>query len=85
MATSKFVLYENKRRFYIVSSDSADALHRLLRIDRTSQSELDVVEDDMVYSSKQMEEVLKMLEEGNRGSGGLTKSQPFFGIAGMST
>ncbi|KAG8884546.1 phosphatidylinositol-3,5-bisphosphate 5-phosphatase [Tulasnella sp. 332] len=84
MATSKFVLYENKRRFYIVSSDSTDALHRLLRIDRTSPSELDVVEDDMVYSSKQMEEVLKMIEEGNRGSGGLTKSQPFFGIAGVS-
>ncbi|KAG9036353.1 phosphatidylinositol-3,5-bisphosphate 5-phosphatase [Tulasnella sp. JGI-2019a] len=83
MAISKFVLYENKRRFYIVSSDSTDTFHRLLRIDRTSQSELDVVEDDMVYSSKQMEEVLKMLEEGNRGSGGLTKSQPFFGIVGF--
>lgn len=83
MAPSKFVLYENKRKFFIVSSDSTDTLHRLLQVDRTSQSDLRVVEDDVIYTTRQMDDLLKMLEEGNRGTGGgLTKSQPFFGIAG---
>lgn len=86
ISPSKFILYENKRRFYIISSDSTDSYHRLLRIDRTTpgDKELEVVEDDTVYDTRQMEGVLKMIEEGNKGSasGGLNKSQVFYGIAG---
>lgn len=40
--------------------------------------------DDMIYTGKQMNSMLKMLEDGNKGSGGLGKPRTFFGIAGKS-
>ncbi len=83
LVPNKFVLYENKRRFYIVCSDSAEARHRLLRIERTSGTALEVFEDNVIYNSRELDNMLKMLEGGNKASGGLQKSQPFFGIAGM--
>ena len=79
---NKFVLYENRLRFYIVASNTSDSRHRIIKIHRTSQDELVVDEDEMVYSGRQMSSVLKMLEDGNRGSGGLGRARVFFGIAG---
>ena len=35
-----------------------------------------------MYTGKQMSAMLKMLEDGNRSSGGLGKARVFFGIAG---
>ena len=52
-----------------------------MKIDRTSQEEL-LHEDDTIYSGKQMSGMLKMLEDGNRSSGGLGKARVIFGIAG---
>lgn len=65
-----------------MASNSSGSRHRMLKIDRTVQSELAITEDDAIYSGKQMSEVLKMLEEGNKGAGGLGKARVFFGIAG---
>ena len=85
MSFNKFILYENKLRFYIVASNTSDSRHKIIKIDRTSSSEqLDVVEDDALYSGKQMTAMLKMLEDGNKTSGGLGKARVFFGIAGAS-
>ncbi|KAH9834386.1 SacI homology domain-containing protein [Rhodofomes roseus] len=80
---NKFILYENRLRFYIVASNTSDSRHKIIKIDRTSQDELEVVEDEAVYSGKQMSAMLKMLEDGNRGSGGLGRARVFFGIAGF--
>lgn len=56
-----------------------------MKIDRTApQEELVVQEDEAVYAGKQMSGVLKMLEDGNRASGGLGKARVIFGIAGES-
>lgn len=55
----------------------------MLKIDRTVQDELHITEDDAVYSGKQMSNVLKMLEDGNKGAGGLGKARVFFGLAGF--
>lgn len=83
MSFNKFILYENKLRFYIVASNTSDSRHKIIKIDRTSSlEELDVVEDDATYSGKQMSAMLKMLEDGNKGCGGLGKARVFFGIAG---
>lgn len=83
MSFNKFLLYENKLRFYIVASNASDSRHKIIKIDRTScGEELDVVEDDATYSGKQMTAMLKMLEDGNRANGGLGKPRVFFGIAG---
>ncbi|KAF7305142.1 Polyphosphoinositide phosphatase [Mycena kentingensis (nom. inval.)] len=82
-AFNKFVLYENRLRLFIVASNTTDSRHRILKVDRTSQDELNVVEDDAEYSGKQMSAMLKMLDDGNKSSGGLGKARVFFGIAGF--
>ncbi len=79
---NKFILYENRLRFYIIASNAADSRHRITKIDRTSQDELAVIEDEAEYTGKQMSELLKMLEEGNKSCGGLGKAKIFFGVAG---
>ncbi|PFH50390.1 hypothetical protein AMATHDRAFT_61229 [Amanita thiersii Skay4041] len=82
-AFNKFLLYENRQRFYIIASNAADSRHRIIKIDRTSQDELVVVEDEAEYSGKQMSAMLKMLDDGNKTSGGLGKAKVFYGIAGF--
>ncbi|KAJ7043084.1 polyphosphoinositide phosphatase [Mycena alexandri] len=82
-AFNKFILYENRLRFFIIASNTTDSRHRIIKVDRTSQEELSVVEDDSEYSGKQMSAMLKMLDDGNKSSGGLGKARVFFGIAGF--
>ncbi|THH05147.1 hypothetical protein EW145_g5006, partial [Phellinidium pouzarii] len=83
LALNKFILYESRTRFYVVASNTSDSRHRIMKIDRTAQEELVVHEDDTIYSGKQMSGMLKMLEDGNKGSGGLGKARVIFGIAGF--
>jgi len=84
-AFNKFMLYENRLRFYIIASNASDSRHRIIKIDRTTPDiELNIVEDEAEYTGKQMSAMLKMLDDGNRASGGLGKPRIFFGIAGMS-
>lgn len=84
MAFNKFLLYENKSRFYVVASNTSDSLHRIIKIDRTAPpDELVVIEDEAVYTGRQMTAMLKMLEDGNKASGGLGKPKVFFGIIGI--
>ncbi|KAI0314858.1 SacI homology domain-containing protein [Amylostereum chailletii] len=80
---NKFILYENKLRFYIVASNTSESHHRIVKIDRTTLEELDVVEDEAMYTGRQMTDVLKMIEEGNRAAGGLSKPRVFFGLVGF--
>ena len=54
----------------------------MLKIDRTNQDELDVEHNDITYTGRQMNGVIKMLEDGNKHTGGLGKPRVFFGIAG---
>lgn len=122
MSFNKFILYENKLRFYVVASNTSDSRHKIIKIDRSASLHsaqpshtstqagsapssatqhravngavadvedvpdvfnVAVVEDDTMYSGKQMSEMLKMLEDGNKGCGGLGKARVFFGIAGQ--
>ena len=82
-AFNKFILYENRLRFFIIASNASDSRHRIIKIDRTSHEELNIVEDEVEYTGKQMSAMLKMLDDGNRASGGLGKAKVFFGIAGL--
>jgi len=79
---NKFILYENRVRFYIIASNTSDSRHRIIKIDRTTQDELIIVEDEAEYTGKQMSAMLKMLDDGNRPYGGLGKAKVFFGISG---
>ncbi|THH08331.1 hypothetical protein EW146_g9035 [Bondarzewia mesenterica] len=80
---NKFILYENRLRFFIVASNTSDSYHRIVKVDRTSHEELEVIEDEAVYSGKQMTAMLKMLDDGNKACGGLGKPRVFFGIVGF--
>ena len=82
-AFNRFILYENRLRFFIIASNASDSRHRIIKIDRTSHEELNIVEDEVEYTGKQMSAMLKMLDDGNRASGGLGKAKVFFGIAGI--
>ena len=82
-AFNRFILYENRLRFFIIASNASDSRHRIIKIDRTSHEELNIVEDEVEYTGKQMSAMLKMLDDGNRASGGLGKPKVFFGIAGL--
>ncbi|KAH8107843.1 polyphosphoinositide phosphatase [Cristinia sonorae] len=83
LSYNKFILYENRLRFYIVASNTSDSRHKIIKIDRSSQDEVVVVEDDTTYSGKQMNAMLKMLDDGNKGCGGLGKPRVFFGVVGF--
>ena len=83
LAFNKFILYENKSWFYVVASNTSDSLHRIIKIDRTVPDELVVIEDEAVFTGRQMTANLKLLEDGNKASGGLGKPRVFFGIIGV--
>lgn len=80
---NKFVLYENKRKLYVVATGASDSRYRMLRIDRTSPEELIITEDEAVYTEREIGEILRMLEDGNKVAGGLNKVQEFHGIVGF--
>ena len=57
----KFTLYETATRYYLVGIDQLDTRYRVLKIDRTSDSDdLNLVEDDIVYSKHEMNQLLEM-------------------------
>lgn len=82
MAFNKFILYETKHKFFIVASNTSDSRHKIIKIERSSQDEVVVIDDDTLYSGKQMSANLKMLEDGNKSTGGLGKPRILFGIVG---
>ena len=80
----KFTLHETANYYYIVGSDLLDSAFRILKIDRTSEpGELNVTEDDIVYTKKETHQILNAIDEGNRATGGLKIKTSFFGILGF--
>lgn len=88
---SQYIIWETKsyvhaifladsRRYLITAS--AGNTHRVLKIDRTDV-DLSVVEDSTDYDNEQLDLLLKMVDEGNKSQGGLTKVMDFFGIVGF--
>lgn len=68
----KISLYETATRFYMVGMDLSDTRFRILKIDRTSDTnDLVIVEDDIVYTKSEMSQLLDAIDDGNKISGGL--------------
>ena len=81
----RFTLYETRTRMYIVGENCDATKFRILKIDRTLSSDLAVVEDEAVYSKEQIQDVLSMVEVGNKSTGGLyRKMSNICGILGHS-
>lgn len=72
------------QRYYLVGSDRQKRLFRVLKIDRSEPSDLNISEDPVVYSPLEIKNLLQRISEGNRAIGGLTFSRKFYGIAGWS-
>lgn len=83
----QFRLYETATFYYLVGCDNQETMFRLLKINRLIQKPKTLAEivreDDLVYSSSDIAEILKMIDEGNKTSGGLIKTCTAFGIVGF--
>ncbi|KAL8726393.1 MAG: hypothetical protein Q9166_006744 [cf. Caloplaca sp. 2 TL-2023] len=80
----RFSLYETVSWFYLVGGDVLDSKFRILKIDRTADSgDLSVVEDEIVYTRKEMNQLLNAVDDGNKASGGLKLRCSSWGVLGF--
>ncbi|XP_062228336.1 phosphoinositide phosphatase SAC2-like [Phragmites australis] len=78
-----FELYETESKFYILGTNTDKTLWRLLKIDRMEPSELNVDEDSTVHSQSEYLDLLKVLDEDHRSTGGVKFVTNCFGIIGF--
>ncbi|KAA3484422.1 phosphoinositide phosphatase SAC1 isoform X2 [Gossypium australe] len=78
----KFRLYETRARYYLIGSDRNKKFFRVLKIDRSEPSDLNISEDPVVYSPQEIKNLLQRIAEGNRATGGLNFVAKVFGIVG---
>lgn len=85
MRMHRFTLYETQRFYYIIGSDLLRESYRILKISRVADpGELDIVEDDIVYTQKETQQIVNAVDEGNRSTGGLkVKTNEFWGLLGF--
>ncbi|KAI9800318.1 MAG: phosphatidylinositol-3,5-bisphosphate 5-phosphatase [Piccolia ochrophora] len=80
----RFSLYETASRYYLVGGDLLDRRFRVLKIDRTADSgDLSIAGDDIVYTKKEMNQVLNAIDDGNRSSGGMKLRCSAWGLLGF--
>ena len=68
----------------MIGSSREKRWFRVLKIDRSEPSELNVSEDPVWYSLQEVKSLLQRIDEGNRATGGLTFVTEAYGIAGRS-
>ena len=80
----RFSLYETASRFYLVGGDIVDKKFRILKIDRNADSgSLSIAEDDIIYTKREMNELLNAVDDGNKASGGLKLKCSTWGLLGF--
>ena len=80
----RFSLYETASRYYLVGTDVGERKFRILKIDRTADSgELSIAEDDIVYTRKEMNQLLNAVDDGNKVTGGLKLRCSIWGLLGF--
>jgi len=80
----KFSLYETATRYYIVGADVMDKRFRILKIDRTSDTgDLSIAEDEIVYTKKEMSQLLNAIDDGNKSTGGMKLRSSTWGLLGF--
>ncbi|WOK95828.1 phosphoinositide phosphatase SAC3 isoform X1 [Canna indica] len=78
-----FELYETHSKFYMIGRNETRNLWRVLKIDRSEPSELNIHEDSTTYSEIECKELLNRIHEGNRSTGGLKFITNCYGIIGF--
>ena len=80
----KFSLYEAPMRFFIVGGNISNNSFRIIKIDRTAPiTQLSIVEDEIVYNKRELSQLLRTIDEGNRGVGGLKHRMSSWGLLGF--
>ncbi|KAJ6824075.1 phosphoinositide phosphatase SAC2-like [Iris pallida] len=79
----KFRLHETRSKFYMVGRDKSRRLWKILKIDRSDPSELNIREDSANYSTSECTDVLMRIDEGNKSTGGLKFVTSCYGIVGF--
>ncbi|KAM0279811.1 hypothetical protein ACHAQH_004362 [Verticillium albo-atrum] len=80
----KFSLYETASRYYIVGGDVTERRYRILKIDRTTEdSDLSITDDKIVYSQREMNQLLDTIDDGNKGTGGIKLRCTTWGLLGF--
>lgn len=80
----KFSLYETASRYYIVGGDVTEKRYRILKIDRmVDDSDLSITDDKIVYTQKQMNQLLDTVDDGNKGTGGIRLKCTTWGLLGF--
>ncbi|KAG5985325.1 hypothetical protein E4U55_006097 [Claviceps digitariae] len=80
----KFSLYETASRYYVVGVDVSEKRYRILKIDRSTEgAELNMTDDKIAYSLKEINQLLDTIDDGNRGTGGIKLRCTTWGIIGF--
>lgn len=69
----------------MIGRDKSRSYWRVLKIDRSEPSELNINEDPTTYTESECCDLLRRIHEGNRSTGGLKFVTSCYGIIGMST
>lgn len=70
------------QKFYMIGRSKSRNFSRVLKIDRSEPSELNIDEDSTTYSEDECKELLKRIHEGNKSTGGLKFVTNCYGIVG---
>ncbi|MCO5577099.1 hypothetical protein L7F22_030921 [Adiantum nelumboides] len=76
-------LYETQTRYYLIGRDKSRSHWRVLKLDRSEPSELNLFEDPGVYTIQDIKDLLSRLGEGNRSCGGVKFVTKAYGIVGF--
>ncbi|KAG6003831.1 hypothetical protein E4U54_000624 [Claviceps lovelessii] len=80
----KFSLYETASRYYVVGVDVSEKRYRILKIDRSTEgAELNMTDDKIAYSLREVNQLLDTIDDGNRGTGGIKLRCTTWGIIGF--
>ncbi|KAL6817018.1 SacI homology domain-containing protein [Trichoderma camerunense] len=80
----KFTLYETVSRYYMVGVDVSERRYRILKIDRTTEgAELNITDDKIIYSLREVNQLLDTIDDGNRASGGIKLRCTTWGLLGF--
>jgi phosphatidylinositol 3,5-bisphosphate 5-phosphatase len=80
----KVSLYETATRYYVVGADVTDRRFRILKIDRTVEvGNLCIAEDEIVYTKKEMGQLLNAIDDGNKSTGGMKLKCSTWGLLGF--
>lgn len=72
-----------EQKCYLVGRDRSKTHFRVLKIDRSETSELNISEDPVVYTQIECNNLLQRVAQGNLATGGMTKVTKAYGIVGV--